>query len=101
MSAIAIAIRRVVARIPCGKVATYGQIARLAGYSNHSRFVGRCLHDKESPVPWQRVINGQGKVSPRGLDGNDDEQRFLLQCEGVEFGEGGKIDLKVYLWDGA
>ncbi|QBC44403.1 MGMT family protein [Iodobacter fluviatilis] len=100
MSAIATAIRLVVTRIPYGKVATYGQIARLAGYPNHSRFVGRCLHDKNTPVPWQRVINGQGKVSPRGLDGNDDEQRFLLQCEGVEFGEGGRIDLKVYLWDG-
>ncbi|MEJ2794985.1 MGMT family protein [Iodobacter sp. LRB] len=97
MSAIATAIRRVVTCIPYGKVATYGQIARLAGYPNHSRFVGRCL---DASVPWQRVINGQGKVSPRGLDGNDDEQRFLLQCEGVEFGEGGKIELKIFLWDG-
>ncbi|MGL4603003.1 MAG: MGMT family protein [Iodobacter sp.] len=98
MSAIATAIRRIVAQIPQGKVATYGQIARLAGYPRHARFVGQCLHD--TPVPWQRVINGQGKVSPRGLDGNDDEQRFLLQCEGIEFDEAGKINLKVYLWDG-
>ncbi|GAA5783711.1 MGMT family protein [Chitiniphilus shinanonensis] len=91
------AIRAVVARIPHGCVCTYGTVARLAGYPRHARLVGRCLDDT---LPWQRVVNHQGRISPRGLDGNDDLQRFLLEAEGVVFGEKGRIDLARYGWDG-
>lgn len=90
----------VVRRIPRGKVATYGQVAMLAGYPRHSRHVGFALArlPAGSRLPWQRVVNSQGRISPRGLDGKDDWQRILLEEEGVEF-RGGRIDLKRFRWD--
>ncbi|GAB7126494.1 DNA base-flipping protein [Silvimonas sp. JCM 19000] len=97
-SVISVAIINVVARIPPQTVATYGQVAALAGYPRHSRLVGRALGNTDRDVPWFRVINSTGRVSARGLDGNDDLQRMLLQADGVEFGEGGRIDLKVWGW---
>lgn len=94
---IRIAVQSVVVRIPKGRVCTYGEVARLAGFPRHARMVGRCMDDS---IPWQRVINSQGKVSPRGLNGNDDLQRVLLEAEGVKFGENGRVDLKRYGWSG-
>ena len=60
----------VIAEIPRGAVATYGQIARLAGRPGRARQVGYALHalPPGSPIPWQRVVNAQGKISPRGVD---------------------------------
>ena len=95
--AIRIAVQAVVMRIPKGKVCSYGQIARLAGYPRNARMVGRCMDDS---IPWYRVVTGPGKISPRGLDGNDDLQRFLLESEGVEFGANGRIDLECFGWSG-
>lgn len=89
MSAIATAIRRIVAQIPQGKVATYGQIARLAGYPRHARFVGQCLHD--TPVPWQRVINGQGKVSPEGWMAMTTNSAFYYSAKELNLGTMGKL----------
>ncbi len=94
---IRVAVHAVVMRIPKGHVCTYGEVARLAGFPRNARMVGRCMDDS---IPWYRVVNGQGKISPRGLDGNDDLQRFLLEAEGVEFAANGRIDLMRYAWNG-
>ncbi|MEE9278982.1 MAG: MGMT family protein [Myxococcota bacterium] len=92
-------IYRVVRRIPRGRVATYGQVARLAGFSNHARLVGYALHAIErEDIPWQRVINARGEVSRRGVDGPDELQRELLEDEGVEFDLRGRIDLSRFGW---
>ncbi len=90
----------VVRRIPRGRVATYGQVADLAGLGGHARQVGYALHtlSGDSDVPWQRVINARGQVSPRGEPGGDRIQRSLLEGEGVRFDGSGRIDLDAYRW---
>ena len=94
-------IYAVVSLIPEGKVATYGQVARLAGRPNGARQVGYALAalSDEHSVPWHRVINAQGKVSLRATPGYEDYQQMLLEEEGVEFGLHNVINLKEYLWD--
>jgi len=85
-------------RIPRGRVATYGQIAELAGLPGRARQVGYALHALPggSPVPWQRVLNARGEISLPGASGA--RQRALLLAEGLEFGDGGRIDLATYQW---
>lgn len=89
-----------VRRIPRGKVATYGQVARLAGLPRHARQVGYALAalPAGSDVPWQRVVNAQGKLSPRAVPGFEEEQRTLLEREGVAFGTGGRIVMARHHW---
>jgi methylated-DNA-protein-cysteine methyltransferase-like protein len=83
----------VVRRIPDGRVATYGQIARLAGLGGHARQVGYALAALEDDaVPWHRVINARGEVSPRS-DGDDHGQRTRLEREGVQFDARGRVSL--------
>lgn len=86
--------------IPTGRVATYGQIAALAGMPGHARQVGYALHalPQQSDLPWQRVVNAQGRISPRASPGWEEFQRQLLLGEGVVFQSTGKIDLKRYGW---
>ncbi len=93
-------IYRAVKRIPEGRVATYGQIAKLAGLPGHARQVGYALHALASytSVPWHRVINAQGKVSLRSIAGRDNHQRLLLEAEGIEFDVGGRVRLGRYGW---
>ncbi|MEE8525066.1 MAG: MGMT family protein [Thermoanaerobaculia bacterium] len=92
-------IYAVVREIPEGRVATYGQVAVLAGLPGHARQVGYALHAlKDDAVPWHRVINAQGRVSPRSEPGYDGYQRHLLEEEGVVFKLGGAVDLKRYRW---
>ena len=93
-------IYQVVRRIPEGAVATYGQIAGLAGVPGQPRQVGYALHalPKGSDVPWQRVINAQGRVSPRSAPGWDELQQRILLDEGVVFGSTGRIDLDRFGW---
>jgi methylated-DNA-protein-cysteine methyltransferase-like protein len=91
-------INDVVSRIPRGRVATYGQIARLAGLPRQARLVGYALHalPAGTSVPWQRVVNAQGAISVRsGLDTN---QRLLLEREGVRFDARGRIPLDSFQW---
>ena len=88
---------RIIRRIPYGKVATYGQIAALAGSHRASRAVIRVLHTSKG-LPWHRVINSRGEISLKPPDGGE-EQRDLLEGEGVEFRLDGKVDLRMYLWD--
>lgn len=89
-----------VRQIPRGQVATYGQIAGLAGLPGHARQVGYALHalPRGEGVPWHRVINAKGEVSPRSEDGWDGYQRHLLEEEGILFNERGRLDLKRYRW---
>jgi len=93
-------IYAVVARIPHGRVATYGQVAALAGAPRHARQVGYALHDTpdDDTLPWHRVINAKGEVSPRSQPGWEGFQRQLLEREGVEFRRG-RVDLKRYRWE--
>lgn len=90
----------VVALIPYGKVASYGQIAALAGLPRHARLVGRVLSqmDETSEVPWHRVINSQGRISLSRLDdhGYNVQQAKLLE-EGVAI-VNGKINFKTFGW---
>ena len=90
----------VVRRIPRGRVATYGQVAELAGFPRHARAVGYALHalQEGSRVPWQRVINARGDVSPRAEAGWEHVQRELLEDEGVEFDLRGRVSLERYRW---
>jgi methylated-DNA-protein-cysteine methyltransferase-like protein len=93
-------IRSVVQRIPCGRVATYGQVATIAGLDGHARQVGYALHNLpgRSDVPWHRVINAKGEISPRSAGDSHELQRLLLEAEGVEFTLDGRVDLRKYRW---
>jgi len=88
----------VVRRIPSGRVATYGQIARLAGLGNHARLVGYALHalPAGSRIPWHRVLNARGRVSLPGAAAL--EQLRLLRREGVRPAANKAIDLRRYQW---
>ena len=90
----------VVRRIPCGKVATYGQIARLAGAPRAARQVGWALHVNPEPyvIPCHRVVNREGYLSGSFAFGGIDAQRFLLENEGVAT-ENGRVDLARYQWE--
>ena len=80
-------IWQVVAAIPRGRVATYGQIAQLAGMPSHARLVGRTLSNlpSGSRLPWHRVVNASLEISRRGDDRAMHEQRRRLEREGVSF----------------
>jgi methylated-DNA-protein-cysteine methyltransferase-like protein len=98
-----------VRQIPLGKVCTYGQIAALLGpppgmdpksyLAFGARWVGGAMSDCPQDVPWQRVINSQGKVSLRP-GGGGSHQRELLELEGVIFDDRDRVDLKVFTWSG-
>ena len=94
-------IHRVVFAIPEGRVATYGQVALLAGLPRRARLVGRVLAalDDDSGVPWHRVINAQGRISSRDGSPYEHFQRLLLEEEGVELDERGRVDLDRFGWD--
>ena len=77
-------VRKVVRRIPRGRVASYGEVARAAGYPRSARIVARALRDSEKHgLPWQRVVGGGGRIVLPGEAGL--HQRLLLQLEGVGF----------------
>ncbi|MEM9942796.1 MAG: MGMT family protein [Planctomycetota bacterium] len=96
----AVAIATVMSQIPFGSVATYGQIAALAGYPKNARQVGGLLRKLPpgSGIPWYRVVNCKGEISPRKPAGCAQNQIEILKDEGVEF-ENGKIDLSKYRWE--
>jgi methylated-DNA-protein-cysteine methyltransferase-like protein len=93
-------IYRVIRRIPRGRVATYGQVAALAGIGGRARQVGYALHalPDGTAVPWHRVINARGEVSRRAEPGDDTLQRLLLEAEGVGFDGRGRVALERYGW---
>jgi methylated-DNA-protein-cysteine methyltransferase-like protein len=100
-------IYAIVRQVPRGKVATYGQIARIAGRCS-AQMVGfalgalRSYRDRKDfeEVPWQRVINAKGKISPHGFGMGGLMQRQLLEEEGIEFNIENVIDLERFGWDG-
>ena len=94
-------IFQVIAQIPYGRVASYGQIARLAGIPKHSRLVGYVLKhmDADSSLPWYRVINSQGKISISKLnDQGQNIQAQLLLAEGILV-IGNKVKMKEFQWN--
>jgi len=93
-------IYAVVRRIPRGRVATYGQVAKLAGLPGRARQVGYAMYALNSGtrVPWQRVINAAGRVSRRRVPGAELTQRMLLEREGVRFGPGARMSLTTFGW---
>ena len=92
-------IYAVVRRIPRGRVATYGQVAELAGLDGHARQVGYALHAlRLNNVPWHRVVNAFGGISPRSGSDSHELQRALLEAEGVKIDLRGRIELKVFRW---
>jgi methylated-DNA-protein-cysteine methyltransferase related protein len=93
-------IYAVVRRIPRGRVATYGQVAELAGLPGRARQVGYAMAALPSgtTVPWHRVINAAGLVSRRKYPGEELSQRQLLEREGVRFDARGRVDLKTVRW---
>jgi len=94
-------IYTVVKEIPAGRVATYGQIGHVAGCST-PRMVGYAMAGlpKGTDVPWHRVINAAGKISPRGNPISSEIQRQLLQEEGITFTKSGNVNLNTYRWSG-
>ncbi len=94
-------IYQVVQQIPYGKIATYGQVAELAGLFGQARQVGYALYRLApgADIPWHRVINAKGQVSLSPFrNGTDVLQRELLEQEGIAFTQAEAIDLQVYLW---
>jgi len=92
-------IYKIVRLIPAGKVATYGQIAKIAGGCN-PRVVGYAMASIKSDmkIPWHRVINSKGEISLRDGEGKS-FQRELLESENIKFTDSGKISLKLYQWN--
>ncbi len=89
----------IIAAIPCGKVTTYGTLARLAGSSRAARQVGGVLRHlpKDSTLPWHRVINHQGKISLTGSSLL--RQKRKLREEGIVFRRDDSVDLKIFGWN--
>ncbi len=94
-------IRAVVRRIPRGRVATYGQVAALAGLPRHARLVGYALHalPDATPLPWHRVLGAGGRISlMRSPGGAGVTQRIRLEREGVRFDARGRVNLARHGW---
>lgn len=94
-------ILAVVGRIPRGKVATYGQVAELAGFGGQARVAGYALHalPEGTPLPWHRVLGAGGRLTLVKLSiGAATTQRLRLEREGVRFDARGRVDLDVWRW---
>lgn len=89
-------VHSIVTAIPSGKVVTYGQIAYLIGRPQCSRMVGQAMHNVPDGLhlPCHRVVNSQGRPAPFW-----EEQRMLLEAEGVAFRKNGCVDMKKYQWE--
>jgi methylated-DNA-protein-cysteine methyltransferase-like protein len=102
-------VYKVVRCIPPGKVSSYGRIAAMLGHPNAARAVGYALSALRNPnegdytsanVPWQRVVNSQGRISIRHREQTANRQAKILRTEGVKVDENGRIDLTSHLWPG-
>lgn len=99
--AAAAAICAVIRRIPAGWVATYGQVAAMAGLPRRARLVGQVLRNlpQGSDIPWHRVVNARGEVSfTPSRNGSDATQLGLLRREGVAFDAANRFDLERFRW---
>jgi methylated-DNA-protein-cysteine methyltransferase-like protein len=102
MELFSVRVKDIIKQIPRGKVATYGQIAAIAGNHRAARQVAWLLHSstENDNLPWHRVINGKGKISLEPGHGFE-KQKQLLQNEGIRFDKNQRIDLKHFLWNPA
>lgn len=93
-------IHEIVAQIPEGKVATYGQIADMVGITNGGRTVGWAMRSvsPELGLPCHRVVNKSGRLAPDHIFGGRGTQRRMLELEGVKFEENGCIDMERHCW---
>lgn len=93
-------VKSLIKKIPPGKVATYGQIATLAGNPRGSRTVAWVLHSstRKENLPWHRVINSKGMISLPPSSGYE-TQKSLLEKEGILFDENDKVDFNRFLWN--
>jgi methylated-DNA-protein-cysteine methyltransferase-like protein len=89
-------VYELVAQIPAGKVATYGQIAAILGNPRAARTVGWALHSlpRGSNLPWQRVVNARGEISTGKTEALPSLQQILLETEGIEFSAANRVDLE-------
>jgi len=92
----------VVARIPRGKVTTYGKIAAAVGHPRAARIIGGILHRAPAgaDLPFHRVVNREGSLAPAHVFGGANNQRRMLEDEGIIFTGDGKIDMTICMWDG-
>lgn len=96
----------VVRQVPRGKVATYGQVGRLIGAPRSARYVGYALRANPKPgtdpgcIPCHRVVFKDGTLCKSFVFGGPDEQREMLEVEGVTFLDDGRVDMDACLWDG-
>ena len=106
MGAFANRVFAVVRRIPQWRVATYGQVARMIGASRSARYVGYALHNNPSPgmgpedIPCHRVVFKDGSMARSFAFGGPEEQRAMLKSEGVGFGDGGRVVMEEFQWNG-
>ena len=94
-------VYEVVREIPCGRVATYGQVARLVGRPRSARFVGFALHANPEPgiIPCHRVVFKDGSLASAFAFGGEGVQRSLLEAEGVGFLPDGRVDMERFCWE--
>lgn len=94
-------VKAVVAQIPEGKLATYGQVALLAGFAGRPRQVGMVLKGlpEGTDLPWHRVVNAQGYIPSRGRWWGAEEQARRLKAEGIPVDRLGQLDLKAHRWN--
>lgn len=94
----------IVRRIPQGKVTSYGRIAAMLGRPNAARAVGYALNAlkerQEHDVPWQRVVNSQGRISIVNREHGANVQAEILQSEGVPVSDDLRVEMRLYLWEG-
>ena len=95
------AVYDVVRQIPKGRVASYGQVARLVGKPRNVRFVGFALHVNPEPIitPCHRVVFKDGSLAPGFAFGGEGEQRRLLEAEGIGFLPDGRVDMAHFAWE--
>jgi methylated-DNA-protein-cysteine methyltransferase related protein len=94
----AAAVYRLVRRIPAGRVVTYGQIAAWLGHPRRARMVGQAMSHCPADVPWHRVVNAQGGISPRPRMSGMLTQRIRLEQEGITL-RGGRVALARHAWN--
>ena len=87
-----------VAEIPYGRVATYGQLADMLGYPRHARLAGAAMHHAPQGLPCHRVVNKTGTLAPGFAFGGQERQRDMLETEGVTFLADGRIDMARHQW---
>ena len=100
MSELFTRIYAITRQIPCGRVTTYGQIARLAGNPRMSRIVGGAMHTAPADLPCHRVVNRFGGLCDAFLPMGKETHRLLLEMEGVTFRPDGTVDLPSHMWYG-